>query len=114
LWQEPGRLVCRVLAFRPFAYFGQISYGLYLFHPNCLGWTSKHLGRFSLPNALVGLAVTLAVAMISWHSFEKPINDLKNRFGYGGKRKQEAASAEPARPGAPALNVLKSVDDVLP
>jgi peptidoglycan/LPS O-acetylase OafA/YrhL len=105
LWQEPGRLVSRTLAFRPFAYFGQISYGLYLFHPNCLGWTSKYFGRFSLTNALIGLVVTLAVAMISWHSFEKPINDLKNRFGYGGKRKRETASAEPARSGAPATDM---------
>jgi len=95
LWQEPTRWFARVMAFRPFAYFGQISYGLYLFHPNCLGWTSKYFGKDNLTTTFAGLGITLAVAMLSWHSFEKPINNLKNRFGYGDKRKAEAAT-EPA------------------
>jgi peptidoglycan/LPS O-acetylase OafA/YrhL len=94
LWQQPSRIVSRVLAFRPFAYFGQISYGLYLFHPNCLGWSGKYFGHYNLTNTLVGLAVTLGVAMLSWHSFEKPINNLKNRFGYSEKRKREARTVE--------------------
>jgi len=80
LWQRPTWPVARFFGFRPFAYFGQISYGLYLFHPNCLGWTTKHFGNFNLTNAFAGLAVTLAVAMVSWHAFEKPINNLKKRF----------------------------------
>lgn len=83
LWQRPRWLPARVLSLRPLAYCGQISYGLYLFHPNCLGWTSKYLGNFTLGNSLVGLVVTLAVAMLSWHAFEKPINNLKHRFTYG-------------------------------
>ena len=86
LWQRPAWFPSRVLGFRPFAYFGQISYGLYLFHPNCLGWSSHHYGTYNLTNAWIGLAITLAVAMLSWHLFEKPINDLKNRFGYAAKR----------------------------
>jgi peptidoglycan/LPS O-acetylase OafA/YrhL len=72
---------------RPFAYFGQISYGLYLFHPNCLGWSAKYLAHNTLTNALMGLVVTMGVAMISWHLFERPINDLKNRFVYGKNRR---------------------------
>jgi peptidoglycan/LPS O-acetylase OafA/YrhL len=85
------------LAFRPFAYFGQISYGLYLFHPNCLGWSSKYFGTYNLTNAWVGLAITLAVAMLSWHLFEKPINDLKNRFTHVDKsHKKQPAEAKAA------------------
>jgi peptidoglycan/LPS O-acetylase OafA/YrhL len=103
LWQEPARWYAKILAFRPFAYFGQISYGLYLFHPNCLGWSSKYFGNYTLANSLAGLAITLAVAMLSWHVFEKPINNLKNRFGYADKRKQAGLPAEPTAPGALAL-----------
>jgi peptidoglycan/LPS O-acetylase OafA/YrhL len=102
LWQEPARWFARLLGFRPFAYFGQVSYGLYLFHPNCLGWTSKYFGKYNLTNTFVGLSVTLGVAMLSWHSFEKPINNLKNRFGYGDKRKAQPA-AEPAAASALAV-----------
>jgi len=91
------------LAFRPFAYFGQISYGLYLFHPNCLGWSSKYFGTYNLTNAWVGLAITLVVAMLSWHLFEKPINNLKNRFAYGKKRAVQQLAAKPATAGSLAL-----------
>jgi peptidoglycan/LPS O-acetylase OafA/YrhL len=103
LWQRPAWSVSRVLAFRPFAYFGQISYGLYLFHPNCLGWSSKYFGTFNLTNAWVGLAITLAVAMLSWHLFEKPINDLKNRFTYSGKARIEQPAGEAAHAPSIAL-----------
>jgi peptidoglycan/LPS O-acetylase OafA/YrhL len=101
LWQRPTSIASRFLGWRPFAYFGQISYGLYLFHPNCLGWTTKYFGNYNLANTFVGLAVTLGVAMISWHVFEKPINNLKNRFNYAGRRKIEAGTAASA-PVAPA------------
>jgi len=105
LWQRPAWLVSRFFGLRPFAYFGQISYGLYLFHPNCLGWTTRYFGNYNLINACVGLAVTLAVAMLSWHAFEKPINNLKNRFTYSGKRQPAARKLEvtPAEPAAAAL-----------
>jgi len=103
LWQRPTWFVSRIFAFRPFAYFGQISYGLYLFHPNCLGWSSRYYGTFNLTNAWVGLAVTLAVAMVSWHLFEKPINNLKNRFAYGGKRAIRQPAGQPTPAGSLAL-----------
>jgi peptidoglycan/LPS O-acetylase OafA/YrhL len=96
LWQRPDWPVARFFGFSPFAYFGQISYGLYLFHPNCLGWSTKHFGNYNLTNAFAGLTVTLAVAMLSWHVFERPINNLKNRFGYAGRRQLERPRAGPA------------------
>jgi peptidoglycan/LPS O-acetylase OafA/YrhL len=96
LWQRPDWVPSRILGLRPFAYFGQISYGLYLFHPNCLGWSSHYYGTYNLPNAGAGLAITLAVAMLSWHVFEKPINDLKNRFTYLEKHASRRPAAEPA------------------
>ncbi|HEX7598740.1 MAG TPA: acyltransferase, partial [Polyangia bacterium] len=103
LWQRPTSLASRVLAFRPFAYFGQISYGLYLFHPNCIGWSSHYFGRYNLVSAWVGLFVTFAAAMLSWHIFEKPINALKNRVGYAEKRKAKQTVNEPEVAGPIAL-----------
>jgi peptidoglycan/LPS O-acetylase OafA/YrhL len=93
--------VARFFGFRPFAYFGQISYGLYLFHPNCLGWTERYFGKYNLTNTFIGLAVTLGVAMLSWHVFEKPINNLKNRFNYSGRRITQQLATGPA--SAPPL-----------
>ena len=91
LWQRPASLGSRIFAWRPFAYLGQISYGLYLFHPNCIGWSSQYFGKYNLSNALVGLLVTFGVAILSWQVFEKPINNLKNRFGYEKRKVQETA-----------------------
>jgi peptidoglycan/LPS O-acetylase OafA/YrhL len=102
LWQRPTWLAARFLALRPFAYFGQISYGLYLFHPNCLGWSEQYYGKYNLPNTFVGLVATLAVAMLSWHTFEKPINNLKNRFHYAGKHRAPKAPDEPSLARVPA------------
>ena len=96
LWQRPAWPLSRILAFRPFAYFGQISYGLYLFHPNCLGWSTKYFGTYNLTNTGVGLAITLSAAMLSWHLFEKPINDLKNRFTYSEKSRMKQPAGEAA------------------
>jgi peptidoglycan/LPS O-acetylase OafA/YrhL len=105
LWQRPTWLVSRFFGLRPFAYFGHISYGLYLFHPNCLGYTEGYFGKYNLTNTFAGLAFTLGVAMLSWHVFEKPINDLKNRFAYSGKRRLAEPRSETAtsEPGAAPL-----------
>ena len=103
LWQRPSWLVSRCFGLRPFAYFGQISYGLYLFHPNCIGWSSHYFGRSNLVSAWVGLFVTFAAAMLSWHIFEKPINALKNRVGYTEKRKAKQTVNEPEVAGPIAL-----------
>jgi peptidoglycan/LPS O-acetylase OafA/YrhL len=96
LWQQPTRWFSQLLGWRPLAYFGQISYGLYLFHPNCLGWSCKYFGKYTLANTFFGLAITLGVAMLSWHVFEKPVNDLKKYFGYANRRRQEEPAGQPA------------------
>jgi peptidoglycan/LPS O-acetylase OafA/YrhL len=100
LWQRPASLGSRIFAWRPVAYLGQISYGLYLFHPNCIGWTSHYFGNYNLTNTFVGLLVTFGVAILSWHAFEKPINNLKCRFGYEKRRVQEPAAEAAAAPMA--------------
>jgi peptidoglycan/LPS O-acetylase OafA/YrhL len=86
---------------RGFQWIGQVSYGLYLFHPFvaefCNGsfrWLAgKGIRIWDLPSPFAGLAtlsiysfILLAVAGLSWLYIEKPINDLKRFFPYGNAR----------------------------
>ena len=85
-------LASSVLSFRPLVYLGTISYGLYVYH-FVLQALSKQIGTIPMlyltyPND-PGLAkltwtliLTIPVAALSWHFFEKPLNDLKRRFPY--------------------------------
>lgn len=97
-WRGP---VGRLLEWRLLVYVGRISYGVYVLHlfmelvlprlfagaglpfPHEQGWW-----RF-----LLLTAGTIAAAAMSWHWFEKPINDLKARFPY---RRPAACLATPA------------------
>jgi peptidoglycan/LPS O-acetylase OafA/YrhL len=74
-----------VLECRPLVYLGKISYGIYVYHAFTplgvvllAGWIGCDIGRGNL--AVLGVAATLAtvaVASLSWHIFEHPINKLK-------------------------------------
>jgi peptidoglycan/LPS O-acetylase OafA/YrhL len=73
-------------AFAAFAYLGQISFGLYVFHIIGLmtsDYTVQHqdssLGRYLFRNA-VALAVTIVLAAISYRLLESPFLTLKQRF----------------------------------
>jgi peptidoglycan/LPS O-acetylase OafA/YrhL len=82
-------VVGRVLEFKPVVYLGKISYGVYVYHlfmPIVLDSILNYLGM-SLPESEAGqfillVLATLAVAIPSWHLFEKPINNLKKSFDY--------------------------------
>ena len=87
------------LSMAPLRYLGQVSYALYVFHyfaPWFVYRSLEHCGVSEtrivalLGDPLVGpallAAVTLAGAAISWHVFEKPLNDLKRFFPQGGHR----------------------------
>jgi peptidoglycan/LPS O-acetylase OafA/YrhL len=76
--QQVG-LVRRFLRWRPIAYIGLVSFGVYLWHQ---GWTDKAMtwtnstplhANFLL---ITGLAVALSVATatLSWYFLERPIN----------------------------------------
>jgi len=86
----PG-LVGRFLSWRPVTYLGTISYGLYVLHLLVGYVASKLAGAGLIPAAIVGVPViwplvlflfTLVASMLSWHLFEKPLNDLKRHFPY--------------------------------
>lgn len=97
-----GGIIGRFLENPVIVYLGKISYGIYVYH--------IFVGRFfyTLPlsflesyyasgnplgvyieniylKTFLRFAVTIAVAAISWHFFELPINRLKNKFSYSVK-----------------------------
>jgi peptidoglycan/LPS O-acetylase OafA/YrhL len=92
LWTTRNRALLAVFSFRPVAYLGKISYGLYVYHL----FVIRHLGsgiaqlhvsglwRLKVPLAF---GITVLVAMLSWHLFEFPINNLKRFFPYGKPRR---------------------------
>lgn len=95
-----GQIVQSFFSWQPFVYIGKVSYGIYIFHN--LIYNPYHesgdsnisifLQKLSLhfpslfdhvPGKIVVLYVlTVALATVSWYAFEKPINQLKNKYGY--------------------------------
>ena len=83
-----------VLAWRPVRYLGTISYGIYVYHLMLPDVFAKLLARLGRPGLLASLGdhtlpylafyggATVAVAALSWHCLEAPINRLKDRFEY--------------------------------
>lgn len=81
-----------LLGSRPMVYLGSISYGIYLYHAFVPALVDLLESQFdlSLPfpadgggkRFLAVTALTLPIAALSWHFFEKPLNQLKSRFPY--------------------------------
>ena len=68
---SPLRSVCSVA---PLVYLGRISYGVYLYHwPLFAVLTARRVGVDGWGLFAVRVAVTLAVAMASFHLLEQPI-----------------------------------------
>ena len=67
---------------KPLQYIGQISYGLYLVH----NWVPKILEKYGGPMprielGVLALVITFAICILSWHFFEKPILQLRQKLG---------------------------------
>lgn len=76
-----------VLRSGPFAFYGKISYGLYMIHISIFiffGWFDLKMDPYGIPGnlAIVGfrLLMSTLVAAILWYGFESPILKLKRRF----------------------------------
>jgi len=97
----------RWLRIAPIRYLGKISYGVYLLHPLAL-WIiqegiRKRILHFHKDDPLYVLelvALSLAMASISWHLFEGPILKLKDRFTYSKNRRSLARVEENADPSS--------------
>ena len=82
--QGVGGPVGRALDWRPIAYVGIISYGMYLVHTfmAAVAWAWLGDAASHWLVAFVATGLTVAVASLSWHAFESPVNRLKRRFPY--------------------------------
>jgi peptidoglycan/LPS O-acetylase OafA/YrhL len=75
----------------PLVYLGRVSYGIYILHPFMPGIVVKVFRLVRLPGVArlgpvfllaLNLAALIAVCSLSWHFFEKKINNLKRFFPY--------------------------------
>lgn len=64
----------RFLEWKPVTYLGMISYGLYVYH--------FPIYRLVVMRPIPATLITIAVASLSWHFYEKPLNSLKRYFKY--------------------------------
>jgi peptidoglycan/LPS O-acetylase OafA/YrhL len=79
-------------------WFGQISYGIYLFHQPVIGllqgvWQHGKPQIRTLSDAgitILALCISIFLATISYHFFEKPILRFGHRFLYSPKPRREA------------------------
>ncbi len=98
-WRPLGPLVA-VLEWPLLAWIGRISYGLYLWHMPVLLFTSDYLGfaEGSAGYILVGVALSFVSCAISYYYAERPLMDLRRRFGShvttGPKRVTVSTEAE--------------------
>jgi peptidoglycan/LPS O-acetylase OafA/YrhL len=86
----------RVLSAAPMVFIGKISYGVYVYHPLVPSAVARFAPYLGLrppsavwASALLYTCLTVAVATISWYSFERPINQLKRKFPYATARTTE-------------------------
>ena len=81
---RPGMSVVRWLEWRPLAFVGTVSYGIYLLHKIVLDVLSRGFARAELksPALLFVLCLlgTIGLAALSYRYFERPILRVKDRF----------------------------------
>jgi peptidoglycan/LPS O-acetylase OafA/YrhL len=89
----------------PMVYLGKISYGLYVFHNLAIYGLVLAVRDLHAPKVLqtnpwverLGLLIlTVSAAAVSWHLYEKPLNNLKRFFPY----KPRPRRAQPALAGS--------------
>ena len=79
---QPGALG-RVLSLSPLVWVGKVSYGLYLYHwPVFLWLTPRRTGLAQWPLFGVRMAVTIALALASYHLLEQPIRNRRFLTGW--------------------------------
>jgi peptidoglycan/LPS O-acetylase OafA/YrhL len=85
---RPLRPLSWILGLGPLVWLGRRSYGVYLFHYPI--FVAVHANGGSHADELLGVVLSILVAALSYHFFEKPALRLKQRF-----QKTEALPALP-------------------
>ena len=99
---KPLRFAFSILEFKPLAWFGMVSYALYLWHVPVIDMCVRSLGD-SVSSKLIALPISIALAAISFYIVEKPFIALRKKFGSHIIRRPDDkahAQTEPAKPAA--------------
>lgn len=88
LWAiNDSHIVARLLSWKPFVYFGSMSYTLYLVHLIAIDLfkaTGIELPFSPQINLMIGgFMFSIMMAMAIWHLFEKPMYSLRRYLPYG-------------------------------
>jgi peptidoglycan/LPS O-acetylase OafA/YrhL len=102
--------LCKILSTAPLRLTGKVSYCLYLAHPvvGDLVYHEFHGASLAMKatRSLLILALSYAVAFLSWNCFETPILNLKKYFGSRGLSKDQALSIKSTPASfAPAVRI---------
>jgi peptidoglycan/LPS O-acetylase OafA/YrhL len=82
-----------VLSWRPLAFVGVISYGVYLLHNLCANLARTAIGEHEgIPLFVVTLVVVVPVAYLSFRFFETPVLKLKRRYETRGEHEGDELS----------------------
>lgn len=80
----PSSAITAALDWRPVAFVGAVSYGMYLYHMWCVHIARILLSKLSLPPVWLefplALVITVAVSAVSFYVYEKRFLDLRKRF----------------------------------
>lgn len=81
---QPSSRVTAALEWRPVAFVGAVSYGMYLYHMWCIHVVREVLAKLGLPQLglqfLLALAATVIVAAMSYYFYEKRFLDWRAKF----------------------------------
>jgi peptidoglycan/LPS O-acetylase OafA/YrhL len=83
-----------ILENRVIVYLGRITYGIYVYH-HFMPFIFEQIGYDDkthplMLNFVLYFSSTILVSSLSWHLFEKPINDLKRFFNYNASGKTKS------------------------
>ena len=82
---RPSSAIVKILEWRPVAFIGAVSYGMYLYHLVLIERVDAlvlHLALLAFPSAfLISLALTVITAAISFYLVEQPFFGLGKSFG---------------------------------
>jgi peptidoglycan/LPS O-acetylase OafA/YrhL len=96
LWKTENRYLLGTFRWKPVAYLGLISYGIYIYHDLVILITVGLITKFPflmIFNAsIVCIVLTFVVSSMSWYMFERPFNKFKRFFPYCDQPQRVAQS----------------------